>query len=55
MITLVLGVRCGYKGLLEADFSTLSARDVGGTLLIVVGRRKGPDQSLFRLAEMLAI
>jgi hypothetical protein len=25
-----LGVRCGYKGLLEANFATLSARDVGG-------------------------
>jgi hypothetical protein len=24
-------------------------------LLIVIGRRKGPDQSLFRLAEMLVI
>jgi hypothetical protein len=27
-----LGVRCGYKGLLEADFATLSARDVGGII-----------------------
>jgi 6-phosphofructokinase 1 len=27
-----LGVRCGYKGLLEANFATLSARDVGGII-----------------------
>ena len=27
-----LGVRCGYKGLLEENFATLSARDVGGII-----------------------
>jgi 6-phosphofructokinase len=27
-----LGVQCGYKGLLEANFSPLSARDVGGII-----------------------
>src|ERR1700688_4880660 len=26
------GVQCGYKGLLEANFSPLSARDVGGII-----------------------
>jgi 6-phosphofructokinase 1 len=27
-----LGVQCGYKGLLEANFTPLSARDVGGII-----------------------
>ena len=27
-----LGVRCGYKGLLETNFAILSARDVGGII-----------------------
>jgi 6-phosphofructokinase len=63
----IVGIERGFQGLLEANFRTLSARDVGGVLVgmqkgrlvcvpyaMVIGKAKGLDRSLLRMVELLA-